>query len=368
VVDTHVAKDSTTTFAGRIKLEDVARAAGVSTATASRVLNHPDIVRPGLREKVTRAMTELSYTRDGAARALKLGRMRTIGAVVPTLNISIFAEGVEALQNRLSEQGYTLFIANSQYDVLKELGEVRALLERGIDGLVLVGDTFSDEVLQLVRQHGVPLVTTYVGAARDGVPAIGIDNAEATSQLTRYLLGLGHRDFGVIANLQPSNDRSRARHDGILRALEEAGIQLDSSRIIKVTHSLVQGRSGLHQLLMTHPTITAVICTTDTLAMGAIAEARSLALTVPRDLSITGFDDIELASQMSPALTTVSVPAAEIGRSAADHLINALSGVPIPVSVQLPYRLVLRGSTGPAPAKRPQVFGRRRTKMAPIDA
>jgi LacI family transcriptional regulator len=362
-----VAKDLVTALGGRIKLEDVARVAGVSTATASRVLNHPEIVRIELREKVIRAMTELSYTRDGTARALKVGRMRTVGAVVPTLNISIFAEGVEALQNRLSEHGYTLFIANSQYDLRKELSEVRALLERGIDGLVLVGDTFSSEVLQLVRQHGVPLVTTYVGTARDGVPAIGIDNTEATFQLTRYLLGLGHREFGVIANLPPSNDRSHARHDGILLALADAGIDLAPERVVRATHSLAQGRSGLHQLLATFPAITAVICTTDTLAMGAIAEARSLGLAIPHDLSITGFDDIELSAQMSPALTTVSVPAAEIGRSAADHLISALAGVPIPASVQMPYRLVLRGSTGPAPGTAAKLVRRQRTRSEPIE-
>jgi LacI family transcriptional regulator len=210
----------------------------------------------------------------------------------------------------------------------------------------------------------VPLVTTYVGAAREGVPAIGIDNAEATFQLTRYLLRLGHREFGVIANLPPSNDRSRARHDGILRALEQEGIALDPARVVKANHSLAQGRSGLHHLLTAFPTITAVMCTTDTLAIGAIAEARSLGVTVPRDLSVTGFDDIELSAQMSPALTTVSVPAAEIGRSAADHLINALSGVPIPLSVQLPYRLVLRGSAGPVPAAGPQPARRRRMRMS----
>jgi LacI family transcriptional regulator len=123
----------------KVTSEDVARAASVSPATISRVLNHPEIVRPELRDKVTRAISGLSYTRDSAARALKSGRMRTIGAIVPTLGLSIFAEGVEALQNRLSESGYTLFIANSQYDQRREFQETQSLIERGIDGLVLVG-------------------------------------------------------------------------------------------------------------------------------------------------------------------------------------------------------------------------------------
>jgi len=154
----------------RVKIEDVARQAAVSAATVSRVLNHPEIVRPELRDKVTRAITELSYTRDSAARALKSGRMRTIGAIVPTLGLGIFAEGVEALQNRLSESGYTLFIANSQYDQRRELQELQSLIERGIDGVVLVGASHAPELRTLVQQAGVPVITTYVSKALGGIP------------------------------------------------------------------------------------------------------------------------------------------------------------------------------------------------------
>lgn len=332
---------------GRVKIEDVARQAAVSAATVSRVLNHPEIVRPELREKVTRAITELSYTRDSAARALKSGRMRTIGAIVPTLGLGIFAEGVEALQNRLSESGYTLFIANSQYDQRRELQELQSLIERGIDGIVLVGASQTAELRTLVQQAGVPVITTYVSKAMGGIPAIGIDNQRATRELTQYLINLGHVRFGAIANVPPSNDRSRARLDGIQKALSDAGIRLEPTQIIRADFSLAQGRSALRQLMSDHPDITAVICTTDTLAIGAMAEARKLGLEIPRQLSITGFDDVEIAAQVDPALTTISVPAAEIGRGAADYLINAIAGLPIPKSVQLPYRLIMRGSTAP---------------------
>jgi len=331
----------------RVKIEDVARQAAVSAATVSRVLNHPEIVRPELRDKVTRAISELSYTRDSAARALKSGRMRTIGAIVPTLGLGIFAEGVEALQNRLSGSGYTLFIANSQYDQRRELQELQSFIERGIDGIVLVGGSHTVELRTLVRQAGVPVITTYVSKAQGGIPAIGIDNQRATRELTQYLLELGHVRFGVIANVPPSNDRSRARVDGIRRALTDAAIHLEPTQIIRVDFSLAQGRSALRQLMSGHPGTTAVVCTTDTLAIGAMAEARKLGLSVPQQLSITGFDDVELAAQVDPPLTTISVPAAEIGRGAADYLINAIAGLPIPKTVQLPYRLIMRGSTAP---------------------
>jgi LacI family transcriptional regulator len=333
----------------RAKIDDVAREAGVSSATVSRVLNHPAVVRPELRDKVARAIAKLAYTRDSAGRALKSGRMRTIGAVVPTLGLSIFAEGIEALQNRLSEAGYTLLIGNAQYDQQRELQELRSLLERGIDGVALVGGSHSAELRAMIGQAGVPVITTYVSRAPGGMASIGIDNETAMREITRHLLEMGHLCFGVIANVPPANDRSRARLEGAQKALAQAGIELKPTQIIKAEHSLVQGRGAFRQLVADHPEITAVICTADTLAIGAMAEARTLGFKVPQTLSITGFDDIELAAQLDPPLTTVGVPAGEIGRGAADYLINAVSGLSVPKNIQLPYRIIMRGSTGPVP-------------------
>jgi len=330
---------------GKVKIGDVARMANVSPATVSRVLNHPDIVREALREKVHKAIDALSYTPDNAARALMSRRSRTIGIVVPTLRTSIFAEGIEALQSRLSERDYTLLTAASQYDSDREMQEVRTLAERGVDGIVLVGNTHLPQTYEVIRRHGIPFLTTYVFESHDAVPAIGIDNESATYDMTRYLLGLGHREYGIIANTQASSDRSRARVTGIRRALKEAGIGLEDSRIVKSNYSILHGRNGLRELLLADPAITAVICTTDTLAVGALAEARAMGLRVPRDISITGFDDIELAAQLEPPLTTICMPATEIGKAAADYLLNAIDGVPIPLSMALPYRLVVRGST-----------------------
>jgi LacI family transcriptional regulator len=253
----------------------------------------------------------------------------------------------------LSESGYTLFIANSQYDQRRELQEMQSLIERGIDGIVLVGGSHGQELRALIRQAGVPVITTYVSRAQAGIPAIGIDNQRATQELTQYLLGLGHVRFGIIANIPPSNDRSRARLAGIQKALSKVGIHLKPTQIIRADHSLAQGRSALRQLITDYPQTTAVICTTDTLAIGAMAEAKKMGLNIPQTLSITGFDDVELSAQVEPPLTTIGVPAAEIGRGAADYLINAIAGMPIPKSVLLPYRLIMRGSTAPPRATKP---------------
>ena len=329
---------------GRAKLTDVARAAGVSPATVSRVLNNPKIVRPTIQAKVRRAIVSLGFTPDAAARALKSRRSRIIGAVVPALGGAIFADGIGALQGRLRDHGYTLLIANSEYDPEKELQEINILLDRGVDGVVLVGDAFAPRVRTLARRHEASLVTTYVCKSRHKIPAVGIDNAGVMYSMTQYLVGLGHREFGIITDAAKRNDRTQARCNGVLRALREVGIHLGESRIVKVTFSVANGRAGLRKLRASDPQITAVVCTSDSLAIGALAESKALGLLVPRDLSITGFDDIDISAHTDPPLTTVNVPALDIGRLAADHVVASIAGLPVPMSSRLPARMVIRAS------------------------
>lgn len=333
--------------ARRPKLSDVARMAGVSPATVSRVLNHPDIVRPDLQTRVRRAIAELGYAPDAMARALSLGRSNTIGAVIPTLGMTIFANGTAALQSRLREHNYTLLIANAEYDSDRELEEIRVLLERGVDGLVLVGDRISAEALTLTQQYRVPLVTTYVSKSQFSVPAIGIDNAEAMHQVLQMLLDLGHREFGVITVYPAHNDRQQARRRGLFAAFEAAKVPLPSHRVAEVPYSVTHGRAAFRRLMTADPNITAVICSSDAFAIGALAESRMLGLSVPRDVSITGYDDVDIALHTDPPLTTVNVPAALIGRLAADHIVATLHGRPPPPTTRLPAQLVVRGSTAP---------------------
>ncbi|MCX5570397.1 MULTISPECIES: LacI family DNA-binding transcriptional regulator [Kaistia] len=349
----------------RAKLEHVARLAKVSLATASRAINQPEIVRPEIRERVLHAVEMLDYTPDRMAKALSSGRTHTVGAVVPTLGNAIFADGVEALEARLGARGYTLILSHSQYDPAREFRQIRGMLEYGVDGLVLVGDTFAPDSLPLIRHHRTPLVTTYVCASRQGIPAIGIDNRQATHRMARYLLELGHREFAVIANTGLPNDRSQARLDGLLDAIAEEGIRLPPDRIFEAPlPSIAAGREAFRRLRAAHPGVTAFLCTTDAMAVGAVAEARREGIRVPEDVSITGFDDVEIAAETDPPLTTVKVPAAEIGAIAADRLIGIIEGGPaatIAPIAPLEAALVVRGSTGPVAGP---VARKRRTRAA----
>ena len=331
----------------KTRLSDVARLAGVSAATASRAINYPEKVSATLRQKVAAAITQLDYVPDGAARALATRRSRTIGAVMPTLDFAIFAAGVVSLQNRLHAAGYTLLLANAEYDLAKEAQEVRTLIERGVDGLVLVGALRAPEVYGLLHRRGVPFVNTYIYSPGDDHPCIGVDQYGAAYRVVEYVLELGHRDVAIITSPHQDNDRIKARQDGFLAALHAGGVRPADHHVVEAPDVVADSRTAMRALMAPGAAVTAVICATDTLAIGALAEARALGLRVPEDISITGFDDLDLTMHVEPPLTTVHVPAAELGERAAEYLLNRINHRSVPDRVELSAELVVRGSTAP---------------------
>jgi LacI family transcriptional regulator len=314
----------------------------------SRVLNRPEKVSPEVRERVMRAMAELGYVRDGAARALASRQSLTIGNVVPTLGIGIFASGVAALQRRLSEYGYQLLVAASDYDEAKEAHQVRALIERGVDGIALVGQRHAPEVYQLLRSRQLPYVNTYQFDGHSPHPCIGFDNRTGSFTLTRHLIDLGHRNFGVITAPPSLNDRIAARLKGILDCLDDAGIGVAARHVREVAaQSIVEGRSATRALLTAHPDLTAIYCTTDTLAIGTLCECQALGIRVPEHVSVAGFSDLEIVSQLDPPLSTVHIPADRIGTSTADFLIDRINGKTGPSKIEVEASVIIRRSTGP---------------------
>jgi LacI family transcriptional regulator len=334
----------------KARLSDVAKVAGVSPATVSRVINSPEKVSAELRERVGTAVEKLHYVPDGAARALASRQSRTIGAVVPTLDIAIFAAGVTALQARLGEVGYTLLVANAEYDPKKEAQEVRALIERGVDGLVLVGGSHAPDVYKLLQNRRIPYVNTYHYGSDKKHPCIGVDNRLAAGRVVDYLYDLGHREFAVITSPVKHNDRITARRDGFVERLAAHGVKPPARRILEVPYSMADGRIALRSLVEGRGRITAVICTNDAQAIGALFECRTLGIAVPQTLSVTGFDDLDLAMHVDPALTTVHVPASELGQRAADLVLAQISQTEVPNRVELAANLIVRASTGRPPS------------------
>jgi len=328
---------------------DVARRAGVSNATVSRVVNLPGSVRPELRHRVEAAVAQLGYMPHAGARTLKSRRTGTIGAIFPTIDNAIFAKAIDALQRRLAEAGHQLLIATHGYSPATEESQALNLLTRGADALLLCGVGQRASLLARLKARAVPVVHVMSWPPPTGLACVGFDNARAMAQVVRYLLDLGHRRIAMLAGLTRDNDRAAARLAGVRDALAAAGLPLPASRVIERPYAIAAAREGL-QRLMEGPAAkrpTAVVCGNDVLAFGALFEAQRLGLDVPRDLSIVGFDDLELASQLQPALTTVQVPAEAMWRRATEHVLAQLAGGEPPPSSEVEVSLVVRGSTAP---------------------
>ena len=334
-----------------VSLDDVALHAGVSTATVSRVINNPEKVADKSRKVVLAAIDALGYIPDGAARALASRQSRIIGAVVPTLNNALFATGIQSLQRRLRQLDHTLIIASHEYDLAEELNAVKMLLRQGVDALLLVGAQHDPTLLQLIDDKQVPCVSCWTWNADPTQPYIGFDNRKAAKEIAEYLLDLGHIDLAVIAGQTENNDRARDRVLGIKDAIKARKLQLPSEKIIERNYSVEQGRDAMRQLLQMHEPPTAVLCGNDILAMGAVAECQSSGIRVPDEISIAGFDDLDMSSQVTPALTTVYVPSAEMGESAAEYLVAKIRQEPIEPPAEIETKLMVRETTA-EPRKR----------------
>lgn len=331
-------------------LEDVARHANVSTATVSRCLNSPDRVVEKTRIRVLEAVAELGYSPNFGARALAAKRTNTIGAIIPTMENAIFARGIQAFQEELRERGVTLLIASSQYRADLEEEQIRTLVARGADALLLIGYDRSDEIYRFLENRGVPVLVAWAHDPSALPPSIGFDNKSAMMELAEEVIAQGHRKIGYISARLEANDRARERIAGVRAAMEKHGLDPDTLSLIETTYSIENGDLAFRQIaeMLTMPTV--VMCGNDVLAVGALRAAKKLGLRVPEDVSVTGFDDIELASVAEPPLTTVHVPHRMMGREAARVLVGLINNAEELPSVMLKTSLCVRGTLGPVPS------------------
>ena len=317
-------------------LQDVADLAAVSTATVSRCLNKSGHVTEKTRLKVQQAIQTLGYSPNFGAQALAAKRTNTIGAIIPTMENAIFARGMQAFQETLAENGITLIIASCSYRPELEEEQIRSLVARGADALLLIGQSRPDATYQFLARRNIPYVLAWAHKKDSEHCYIGFDNQAAAQTITRQVLELGHRNLGVIVGLTQNNDRARDRITGIEHAIADHGAK-----------TFQEGAKALDQLLANPTPPTAVICGNDVLAVGAVKRAKQLGLAVPEDLSITGFADIEVSELIDPELTTVHVPHREMGIAAAKSLIAMLKTQTPVESHLLETRIVNRQSLGP---------------------
>jgi LacI family transcriptional regulator len=333
----------------KIRLIDVARDASVSLATVSRAMAQPELLSEGTLSRVRASAQRLGYLPDGAARALASGRSMTIGAIVPTLDSAIFAKALQSMQTTLAQQGYLLLVASHESSAAAETQAVRALLSRGVDGLMLVGAERAPETSQLLLTSGIPTVLTW--CQDPAFASVTIDNELAGRMAARHLLELGHRRIGMVTGYMQFNDRQRARLIGARSELQQAGVSLPDWLVNEQPLTLAGGRAGCAALLELDPRPTALIGGIDLIAIGCIEEAHARSLEVPTLLSVVGIDGLDMSAHLSPSLTTVHVPTARIGRLAALKLIAQVRGEAYEKQTELGVELVVRrSSVAPGPS------------------
>ncbi|MEO7152644.1 MAG: LacI family DNA-binding transcriptional regulator [Burkholderiaceae bacterium] len=339
----------------RPSARDVARLAGVSTATVSRALNLPAQVDPETRRRVEAAVAKLRYLPHGAARTLRSHRSKMIGAVVPSFDYALYARTTSALQQRLGEHGYALVLAEHHYDLADELRITGQLLQHGVDAFVFVGLDHDPGLFSMLEDYGRPYVLTWGVDPAHRHPSVGFDNRRATYELTRHLLDLGHRRIGLLSAPVQGNDRARERGAGMLAALVEVGLNIAPGCTQYAPISLAAAQEAMARMLAlpaaTRPT--AVVATNDVFAVGAMLACRAAGVDVPAQMSITGVDSTDLGATQTPPLTSIRTPIVEIGSAAADQLVARLEDRPYEAFQTLPFEVVHRGSTAvPAGTRR----------------
>lgn len=328
-------------------LDDVAKKAGVSTATVSRCLNTPERVVKTTRARVLKAVETLGYTPNFGARVMAAKRTFTIGAIIPTMENAIFARGLQAFQEELHRRGYTLLVSSTAYDPQIEEEQIRALVARGADGLLLIGYDRDPSLYRYLERQGVPALIAWAYAPEIAQSAIGFDNRASMAMLTKEVLKHGHRRIAMISGVVKGNDRAANRLAGIEDALEEQALPHDTLTVIETPYGFENGEDAMRRLMQSDPRPTVVMCGNDVLAAGALRGAKELGLRVPQDVSVTGFDDIEIARVVTPSLTTVHVPHREMGTKAATALVALVEGAAPQSPTQLQISLQLRESLGP---------------------
>ena len=329
-------------------IRDVSARAGVSVATVSRVMRSPEKVAPKTRRRVERAIEETGYQPNMLARSFRTSRSQLVLVLLPNIANPFFARVIRGIGQVAAQHGYDVLLGDTAYEPAREDAYAELVSTRRADGLIHLGSRMPRPIEAMARNREVPLVSACeVIEGHDG-PSVSIDNAGATERIARHLADLGHRTIGVVTGPK-ENQHTRLRLEGYKRAAEHAGL-----RTLFVAEGAFDMPSG-YEAVAKHEgrgVPDAVLCFNDAMAVGAMRRLHEAGLSVPRDVSVTGFDDLQLGRYVTPSLTTVSQPAEEMGRAAMRLFLEELSGEGAHAAhITLPTELIVRDSTGPAPQR-----------------
>lgn len=337
---------------GWATMADVAREAGVSLMTVSRVYKRPDAVSQATREKVLRTGARLGFTPNGVAGNLASGRTNMIGIVVPSLRNSNNATSIQGMADYLRQASYQFMIANTGYSMEDEAAVVRGFIQRRPDGMVLTGTRHSPDTVSLLKAAGLPVVETWETKGPFIDMATGFRNYEAARTITRHLVERGYRSIGYIDYPEIGLTRYVERLRGLKDELAESGLRtdlvvspLDPADLYQDASSFRGGAIGLRKL-QAMGEVNAVLCASDILAVGALFECHRQGVAVPTETAVAGFGDFEIAAEAPPGLTTIRTHGYRIGWNAAEMLVERINDPDAAIPLRdVGYELIVRGST-----------------------
>ncbi len=336
---------------GAVLISDVARLAGVSAITVSRTLNKPQIVADSTRRAVQAAVDRLGYIPNRLAGNLASTQTRTIGVVIPSLFSNIFADSVRGMTDVLGSEGYQVLLGVTDDSLDMETKHVVSLLGQRVAGVILTGGMHQRRTRELLKNSGVPVVETNVMVRSSIDMVVGYSNEAAAYAMTRHLARCGYRRIGFVTTPMERNDRAQARRAGWLRAVREFGLVERAGLFREATLTVSHGARAFGEMLASDPDVEAVFLAHDMLASGAMFEARRRGLRVPDDVGIAGFDDLDIAQEFVPALTTVRTPRYAIGSTAARMVLQRIRGEATgSACVDMGFEIVQRDSTRRPPA------------------
>jgi LacI family transcriptional regulator len=336
--------------AAQTRLIDVATAAGVSIATASRALSGNPGVSATLADKVRAVAAELGYVVNTHARSLASGANATVGLVVHEIGDPYFAEIASGVLRLAATEGRMVQICHTGRDPEAELSQIRSLVANRVGAIIVAGSGWVDPTIELPVRHELERFSeaggrvAVVGRHHLGVDAVLPDNVSGGRQIAQHLLGLGHRRLAVISgSVQLSTVADRL--EGVRAVLTEAGMDPEAVPVIEAAFTRAGGRDAARRVLAEHPGTTAVLALNDDMAIGCLSELRATGVSVPGEMSVSGFDDVAVAEDLSPSLTTVRLPMPEMGERALELALKEPGKRPR--RQRLPADLVVRDSTGP---------------------
>jgi LacI family transcriptional regulator len=331
-------------------LGDVAKRAGVSMMTVSRVINNSGYISQETRQRVEQAIADLGYVPNALARSLRFKQTKTLALILTDITNPFFTTVARGVEDAASEQGFSVMFCNTDESQADEAEYLSVIVQKQVDGVLLVPAASAPDSARFLRERNVPFVVLDRRIRGDEVDNVRGDSEQGAYDLTRHLLSLGHRRIGILSG--PAVVTTAAdRVAGYRRAMAEAGAPVDADMIFEGAYSLDSGYALAEQMLTLNPRLTALVAANNFIAIGALRAVRAAGLRVPQDISLVAFDDLPASIVIDPFFTVVSQPAYEMGQKATALLLERLAGSG-PAGTQeivLPTQLIVRESSGPPP-------------------